>query len=488
MISALYNGISGLDSFQKALNVESHNISNVNTVGYKSDRINFADMMYQDRMGKGAATQSVQKDFSTGSLKQTGNSFDVAIDGKGFFVVNDPTNGGVFYTKAGDFRQGVDGKLITSGEYYVQGITATVDAPNGMIDNDMYSKFVASKTIESDTAIETINSKSTDYTQSAKNEVDPDTERITKTAGAKIADIQLLMAEYRAKLDSYANNQEVGTESTNQISTSTYDDYATQLLDSNDSVSIYVDNVKLTQTFETDALTTMQLLAEKISSLQGIKEATFDEASGDLVINTLVPGKNLVISSALINQKSYETVETQKAESGSGQAAVQSMLAALETALERADAKMTQVTTTVSKETLDNQALNVTSLGDLQLNLTTLGLSDNQFAKPEIVNGMIYMVQGDNRYVVGRIQTAAFADDLSLSPQGGNLFAATKKSGEPLDATGSSKILGSTLELSNADLSENLVNLMVYQRAYEANSKSITTSDEFLNIAIQLKK
>jgi flagellar hook protein FlgE len=56
MISALYNGISGLDSFQKALNVESHNIANVNTVGYKSDRINFADMMYQDRMGKGAAT------------------------------------------------------------------------------------------------------------------------------------------------------------------------------------------------------------------------------------------------------------------------------------------------------------------------------------------------------------------------------------------------------------------------------------------------
>jgi len=64
MISALYNGISGLDSFQKALNVESNNIANVNTIGFKSDRINFADMMYQDRLGKGAATQSVQKDFS----------------------------------------------------------------------------------------------------------------------------------------------------------------------------------------------------------------------------------------------------------------------------------------------------------------------------------------------------------------------------------------------------------------------------------------
>ena len=485
MISALYNGISGLDSFQKALNVESNNIANVNTVGFKSDRINFADMMYQDRLGKGAATQSVQKDFSTGSLKLTGNSYDVAISGKGFFIVTDPTNGGVYYTKAGDFKQGVDGKLITSGGNYVQGAAAVVQG--NMIDNDMFSKFVASKTIESDTSIETINAKATDYTKSAQSDVDLITGRITKTAGAKVADIELLMTDYRNKLNAYATNQVPGTASTNQVSTSTFADYATQLVDSNDSVSIYVDNAKIIQTFTTDAATTMQLLAERISSLQGVREATFDPATGEFVINTLVPGKNLTISNALINQQAYNTVNV-NAISGSGAADVQATLAALETALTRADAQITQVTSTVDKSTLLNQALNTASLGDLQLNLTTLGLSDNQFAKPEIVNGIIYMVQGDNKYVVGRIQTAAFADDLSLSPQGGNLFAATRKSGEPLDATLTSKILGNTLELSNSDLSENLVNLMVYQRAYEANSKSITTSDEFLNIAIQLKK
>ncbi len=87
MISSLYNGISGLDSFQKALNVESNNISNVNTVGFKSDRISFADMMYQDGIGKGSSTQSVQKDFSNGSYKQTGNDYDVAIEGNGFFLL-----------------------------------------------------------------------------------------------------------------------------------------------------------------------------------------------------------------------------------------------------------------------------------------------------------------------------------------------------------------------------------------------------------------
>jgi flagellar hook protein FlgE len=485
MISALYNGISGLDSFQKALNVESNNIANVNTVGFKSDRINFADMMYQDRLGKGAATQSVQKDFSTGSLKLTGNSYDVAISGKGFFIVTDPTNGGTYYTKAGDFQQNVDGKLITSGGNYVQGVGAVIQGD--MIDNDMYTQFVASKIIESDTSVETINAKATNFSQSAQSDIDAITGRVTKTAGAKISNIELLIADYRSKLNAYANNQVPGTASTNQVSTSTFADYATQLVDSNDTVSIYVDNAKIVQTFETDAATTMQLLAEKISSLQGVRDATFDEVTGAFVINTLVPGKNLTISNALINDQAYATTNVD-AISGSGQVDVQSTLAALETALASADAQMTQVTTTVDKSALANQALNVGTLGDLQLNLTNLGISDNQFSKPEIVNGIIYMVQGDNKYAVGRIQTAAFADELSLEPQGGNVFAATRKSGEALDATSTSKILGNTLELSNADLGENLVNLMVYQRAYEANSKSITTSDEFLNIAIQLKK
>jgi len=55
-------------------------------------------------------------------------------------------------------------------------------------------------------------------------------------------------------------------------------------------------------------------------------------------------------------------------------------------------------------------------------------------------------------------------------------------------ATGSVVLHQNTLELSNADLATGLTELMIYQRAYEANAKSITTSDEFLNIAIQLKK
>jgi flagellar hook protein FlgE len=441
MISAMYNGISGLDSFQKALNVESHNISNVNTIGYKSDRINFADLMYQKGLGKGVATQSIQQDVS--------------------------------------------GRLITADGNYIQGVGATIQGD--MIDNDIYTQFIASKSIENDLMVQTINSKATNYKQSAQNDIDELTGRITKTAGAKISDVELLISDYRNTLNAYANNQVEGVASSNQVSTTLFDDYATQLAGENDSVSIYIDNARYAQNFDTDAATTMQLLAEKISSLQGIKDATFDDATGNFVINTLVPGKNLTIGDAKINEQAYNSVN-EDAIQGEGQAGVDSSLQALQEALQSANAQMTQITTQVDKSTLDNQALNMGNLGDLQLNLSNLGISDNQFSRPEISNGIIYMVQGDNKYAVGRIQTAAFADEHSLNPIGGNLFAATTQSGEPLDATSTSKILGGSLELSNANLSENLVNLMTYQRAYEANSKSITTSDEFLNIAIQLKK
>ena len=71
MIGALWTGISGLSAQQTALDNEAHNIANVNTVGYKSSRISFADQMYQDKIGKGSKSP-MRKKSSPGNLKVTG--------------------------------------------------------------------------------------------------------------------------------------------------------------------------------------------------------------------------------------------------------------------------------------------------------------------------------------------------------------------------------------------------------------------------------
>ena len=84
MIGALWNGISGLNSFEKALSTESNNISNVNTVAYKEDVITFEDLMYESRYGKGVKVEGVTKAMSQqGGIKLTNSSYDVAIEGKG---------------------------------------------------------------------------------------------------------------------------------------------------------------------------------------------------------------------------------------------------------------------------------------------------------------------------------------------------------------------------------------------------------------------
>ena len=117
MISALWNGISGLNTFQKAINVESNNATNVGTLGYKSDVVSFEDMMYQNRYGKGSNVQSVTKAMSEqGGIKFTNYTFDVAIEGKGYFMVRDIKSDGTaqnYYTRSGNFKMASDGFLKT---------------------------------------------------------------------------------------------------------------------------------------------------------------------------------------------------------------------------------------------------------------------------------------------------------------------------------------------------------------------------------------
>ena len=101
------------------------------------------------------------------------------------------------------------------------------------------------------------------------------------------------------------------------------------------------------------------------------------------------------------------------------------------------------------------------------------------------------MKQDGAQFAVGQVSIAVFNNNRGLEPMGDNLLGKTNESGDPiynLNNNKTAKVESKTLELSTADLSESLVNLMVFQRAFEANAKSITTSDELLNTLINLKR
>lgn len=137
MIRGLYTAAAGMTAQQKDIDVISNNIANVNTTGFKQDRTEFQDLMYQTLnytagatsadtnnptgidTGLGVRVAGIQKNFTQGSLQETGNSFDMAIQGDGFFQIQTPA-GETAYTRNGSFKLDSDGTLVTGLGYPVE--------------------------------------------------------------------------------------------------------------------------------------------------------------------------------------------------------------------------------------------------------------------------------------------------------------------------------------------------------------------------------
>lgn len=131
MIRSLWIAKTGLDAQQMQLDTISHNLANVSTNGYKRAHAVFEDLLYQNmrqaggqetqqnqlptglQLGTGVRPVATARIFTQGNLQQTGNTFDMAIDGNGFFSLQMP-DGSVAYTRDGSFRVDATGQLVTS--------------------------------------------------------------------------------------------------------------------------------------------------------------------------------------------------------------------------------------------------------------------------------------------------------------------------------------------------------------------------------------
>jgi flagellar hook protein FlgE len=121
---ALNTGASGLNAFGEAMSVVGSNISNVNTPGYKGNRANFQDLLAtavrgtQQKIGKGVTIVSAQANFEQGSLESTNQLTDLALEGEGFFTVRDAF-GQTSYTRAGNFNFNKEGFLVAQNGKFV---------------------------------------------------------------------------------------------------------------------------------------------------------------------------------------------------------------------------------------------------------------------------------------------------------------------------------------------------------------------------------
>ncbi len=154
MMRSLWVAKSGMEAQQTQLDHISHNLANSSTNGYKQSHAVFEDLMYQNlrqsgansseqtqlptglQVGLGVRPVATSRQFSQGTLQQTSNNLDLAIQGKGFFQVTMP-DGTTAYTRDGSFQLDAQGQLVTNNGYQVQpGITVPATATDVTIGQD----------------------------------------------------------------------------------------------------------------------------------------------------------------------------------------------------------------------------------------------------------------------------------------------------------------------------------------------------------------
>ena len=145
-VQMLYSAATGMAAMETKLDVIAHNLANVETTAFKRGRPNFEDLFYRHEkmpgaedssglytptgisIGLGSKVSSVQTEFKQGAFQQTGRELDVAIEGRGFFKVLDPS-GDTVYTRAGSFSKNADGSLVMGSAATGRLLDPSIDIP-----------------------------------------------------------------------------------------------------------------------------------------------------------------------------------------------------------------------------------------------------------------------------------------------------------------------------------------------------------------------
>jgi len=409
LASSMYTGVSGLMTYGQAMNVIGDNIANVNTIGFKGSRSIFADVLAQSvsngsasmQIGRGTTMQDVNLSLAQGSFETTGNATDMAIQGSGFFIVNQGTSS--YYTRAGQFILNDAGLLVNPSGYIAQGYLLDTSgiATGSLVDIDL-------------AGVQSQPNASTYFRLGANLNVNASSGAVFQSA---------------ANLYSSLGQMVTLTISFTKGSGNSWD-YSM-------------------------SATTSGAASGSITVTGGTGTLAFD-TSGQLSS----PTTNPTITITGISGASPMSVEWRLNQTTGGTYGDMTGYAA------------TSVTNALTQDGY--------STGTLK------GLSVDQDG---YISGLFSNGQTQK---LSQIGLASFSSPWGLTRVGNSLFAESASSGQPVlglaRAGGFGSIAGSSLEQSNIDLGTEFVNMIQTQRAYQANSKIITSIDEMLTETVNLKR
>jgi flagellar hook protein FlgE len=407
--------LTGLNAATTALNVVGNNLANLNTVGFKDVSTNFTDLVSQaigagtSQVGEGVSAPITDAQFLQGSIQLTNGSFDAAIEGNGFFVVQNSA-GTTEYTRAGNFQLAADGTLQTATGENVQGWTAT----NGVLNT----------------------------TGPTGNIVVPSNALVTPSASTQFT------------LDMNLNSDGVaGDPTTGSFSA---------------PIQV-VDSLGSTHTLTVDFTKT------------GPNAWSY---------NVTIPGVDLTAGTAGTPSSVATGNLTFNAQGQLTSPAAGSPVAVAITGLSDGAADLslnwnlynTDGTSALTQYSSASALSGSTQDGVAAAELTQVGLDNNGQVVAHYSNG--------STTVLAQVALAGITNPDTLVSVGNNNFELGGATATPVVGTPGTGSRGSieagALEASTVDIASEFTNLIVYQRAYQANSRVISTTDEIVQDLISL--
>jgi flagellar hook protein FlgE len=446
MMRALYSGVSGLRIQQTKLDVISNNISNVNTIGYKCQNANFSDLLSQTlrgatggssnkggtnamQVGLGAVLASINTLMTPGSTQSTGDSSNAAIGGDGFFIVKGGTVGEYQFTRAGNFGVDSKGNLTVNG-YKICGW-------------QQYSTANGKQVFDEQMTVEPINLFSDSYNGNKRIMA----AKATSNA-ALSGNLDPTKTAQGTALNGIGANPKVDMTSTMEAYDAQGNCYNVQVNFS----KCFVDN-----TDPDNPITSWYWETNSSASNVGVT------GSGYLKFD-----KNgaLITTDSAYPTTSQITLTPTGSNSGSAPFKVNLDLSKIST-----------------YKSSDTNKITATSDG-----YEAGSLQDYSIGADGVVTG-IY--SNGEKQLLGKLGMAVFSNPAGLEKLGGGIYATTANSGDYTGAVsagsaGSGELSPGTLEMSNVDLAEQFSEMMITQRAYQANSKVISAADEILQTLVNL--
>ncbi len=430
MLTSLFTGVSGMKASGIALSVIGDNIANLNTIGFKSNRVTFGDVMSQtlasgtssSQVGRGVLMSDISPLFTQGSFESTGSALDMAIDGDGFFVVRD--NSGAYYTRVGQFTINKDGLLVNADGMRVQGYGYT---PAGQLTGILGNIDV-----------------------SAFNNSTESTGNINISAN-----IDARLTEVPTGFDIDFNNDGVDGD----IDPNSY--HFSSVVPVYDSLG---NSRNLTLYFTKTAGNTWQWNAviNDADSASGVTEI---QASGAMDFDSTGALVNLTSSTG----SATGTTVSEVFNFGGGATANQEI-----------NLNFLNFTQLASESATIFQSQDGFPAGTLK----GLAVSQEGVISGIFTNGQIKPI--------AQLAVAKFMAPTQLTKFGRNLYSESYESGIATIGTpnksGLGRVLSNSLELSNVDVAEEFVRMISAQRGFQANSRIITTTDELLQEMINLKR